>query len=456
MHHSTARHSSARQGVPADTAREDIDTYADRVRALLASSREPLTLPLSAALGRCAWDEITSSVDVPGVDNSAMDGYAVRAEDLPTLLDNGMVTQDSSSARGVLTSDATAYRIDLPLASMTPAGAPPVDLPPGHAAPIMTGAAMPHGADCVIPVECSALGRFSHEAADRVELRIPVEMMNKPLAGLYVRRRGSDTHAGANLVAAGDRLTPSRLALLASCGISEVEVVRPRRVLVLSTGTELVAPGALRTDGLAFDANTTGIRAMLEDMGAEVIASEVVSDDPMALRELIGTYTGMIDLVVSSGGVSAGAFEVVKQAAQLPGKPAIDLTFTRVGMQPGGPQGLGTVTLGAAQIPWIALPGNPVSALLSVELFVRPALRGGTSGRVLARLPLRLPEGTVTSPEGLVQWRRARVAGDGVSLVGGPSSHLLGAFADSNCLIRVPADVTILRDGDEVDVRILG
>lgn len=367
-------------------------------------------------VGRVLAADVRAAVNTPGWDNSQMDGFAVAAANL----------------RGENT------EVTLPVGEPIPAGQAPSQMGPGTARPIMTGAPIPRGADLVIPIEEAVRGGYDSAT---VTLR--------PLAaepGRFVRRAGSDTHAGDVIGREGEEMTPARLAHLASCGIREVPVLAPVPTVVLSTGSEVTDPAAPRPEGGAYDANGPGLAAALADAGAQVLAVERVPDDPALLMERLAAHAAAgAELVVTSGGVSEGAYEVVRQAASLPGA---ELSITKVAMQPGGPQGIGTAVFEEGRLAWLAFPGNPVSALLSCELLARPALRAPARRRL--ELPLRL-EQAEPSPGALLQFRRARVLPSGhVRLCGGPSSHLLGALSAADALVEVPVGVTEIRDGDRV------
>lgn len=408
------------------------DHVADAL-ALLAPVRSGEVLPLGAlAVGRVARVDARSRVDVPGHDNSQMDGYAVCTAHLEAAL-----TADGSAA--------------MQRGPMIAAGDAPGTLHAGTARPIMTGAPIPQGADAVIPVEESAAGRFEPGRDGEPEGSENGTVTLAPVSrdpGRYVRRRGSDTHAGDTVLRAGQVLTPARIAHLAACGLADVEVESRLRVIVLSTGSEVAVPGASPVAGGVFDANGPGLSAALTAAGAEVVHCAAVPDDAAALlsrlRALVDSYDA--DLVVTSGGVSAGAFEVVRDAA---GSAGVTMAFPKVAMQPGGPQGIGTLDLPARRVPWLAFPGNPVSALLSCELIARPAL--GAPPRTRLRLPVgvELPE---PSSLALEQYRRARLLPSGrVRLVGGASSHLIGGLAAADALVIVPVGTDMVHDGDMLE-----
>ena len=406
------------------------DHVADTV-ALLAPVRGVEVVPLDGrAAGRVAATAQRSRVDVPGLDNSQMDGFALAAADLA----------------------GAGEAATLPLGPMIAAGDAPDALAPGTARPIMTGAPIPAGADLVVPVEESAAGRFDPagggDAAAEVTL-VPTSVAS----GRFVRTRGSDTRRGDTVLREGRRLTPARIAHLAACGVRDVEVAAPVRTLVLSTGTEVRTAGeGTLAPGTLFDANGPGLAAALTEAGAEVMHVGAVPDDADALLEHLRAQilAHDADLVVTSGGVSMGAFEVVRHAAAREGAV---LAFPKVAVQPGGPQGIGTLAVEDRRVPWLAFPGNPVSALLSCELVARPAL--GAPARRRLRLPLQL-EAEETSPPALEQYRRARVLPSGrVRLVGGPSSHLIGGYAAADALVVVPAGTATVRDGDLLETLLI-
>lgn len=436
------------------TQRIPLAEHVADARALLDAvrGRGPVAVD-AAALGRIAAEPVRARIDVPGVDNSQMDGFALRAADL----------------RGTAT-------LTLPLGAPIAAGDAPSALDPGTARAIMTGAPLPAGADLVVPVEESARGTFTAEPAAGTADADPEDWTADPGTvtltpasaepGRYVRRRGSDTRAGDTVLREGQALTAARIAHLASCGVREIEAWEPLRVVVCSTGSEvgadaLDAPSpdapcpeesgapARATIG---DANGPGLAAALSEAGAVVLATAVVPDDAQTLlttlRELAAVHDA--DLIVTSGGVSQGAYEVVRQAAAHEG---VTLAFPTLAIQPGGPQGIGSLALDDRPVPWMALPGNPVSALLGAELILRPAL--GAPPRPRLRLPLQL-EAPEPSPAHLDQYRRAYLLPSGrVRLAGGPSSHLLGALAGADALVLVPRGVGAVHDGDELETLLL-
>lgn len=424
----------------AESRRRPVDVHREAVRTLvrpaLAGARrvDPCVvadlLSAAGAAGtagsRVLAADVHAAVDLPGFDNSQMDGYAVRAVELA----------------GATPSDP----VELPVAAPVPAGTQPPPLTPGTAAPVMTGAPIPHGADAVVKIEAADPPVFPEPGATAtVRFSAPVA------PGTFVRRAGSDVAAGDVVVPAGTRLGQAQLGVLVAAGVAEVEVASPPHVLLVSTGSELVAAGERLGPAQLYDANGAALTAALAEVGCRV-THRVVPDDPAAVRAVLTEASDDVALVVTSGGVSAGAYEVVRQTLT-------DAWFGHVAVQPGGPQGLGTTTLGSPtatrDVPLVAFPGNPVSALVSFELFLRPVLAEAT-GVVPAHRPggrAPLAE-AIDSPEHLHQVRRGRLGADGrVEMVGGPGSHLLAHLAMATLLVHVPPGVAHLDEGDDVDYR---
>ncbi len=301
----------------------------------LVSPLPSAQLPLAEALGCTLTQDVVSGTDLPRWDNSAMDGYAIRASD----------TMGASSEPVRLEVIA-----DLPAGS---AGAPVVG--PGTAARIMTGAPLPPGTDAVVPVEATDGGTST------------VLVSAAAVAGAHIRRAGEDLHAGDLVVAAHTRLGARQLAAIASVGAATVMVRRRPVVAVISTGSELVPAGTPLDRGQIPDSNSLLLASLLSSAGCLVRRIGGVADDPAELSRVLDELDGAVDLVVTSGGVSMGAYEVVRDV--LAGLPS--MAFVQVAMQPGKPQGLGTLAGGT---PILCLPGNPVSAFVSFEVFVRPVL----------------------------------------------------------------------------------
>jgi molybdopterin molybdotransferase len=395
------------------------------VVAALVAPQPAEDVPLADARGRVLARDVVSAVSLPPFANSAMDGYAVRAADVAGACDGEPVV--------------------LPVAADLPAGRTDVPpLGPGTAHRIMTGAALPAGADAVVPVEQTDGGR------ERVAVRAV------PEPGAHVRGIGEDVVAGAVVLTAGTVLRAPQIGLAAAVGLAALPVRRRPVVLVLSTGSELVAPGEELAPGQIYESNGPMLAAAVEEAGGRAELLRFVPDDVGQfldrLRERIGAVEGGVDLVLTSGGVSAGAYEVVKDAFTDRG-----VDFVKVAMQPGGPQGAGRVAdLGG--VPVVALPGNPVSSHVSFEVFVRPALRAAIGhphpGRPVVTATLGEPW---TSPAGRRQYRRGlldAVRGT-VTEVGTAASHLLAALARADCLVVVPEGATTLPEGSAVDVWLL-
>jgi len=373
------------------------------------------TVSLDAARGRVLAQPVTAPEPLPAFDNSGMDGYAVRAAEVSGA------TPDSP--------------VRLPVGADIPAGAPVGELAPGTARRIMTGAPIPAGADAVVEVEVTDGG------TEVVEIREARE------AGRFVRRAGSDVATGQEVLASGAMLGPAPIGVLAALGVHEVAVRRRPRVLVVSTGSEL-APDPEPGSGRIRDANGALLAAAVEEAGGIAVRKLWVEDDVPTFLGLLdrALADGEVDLVLTSGGVSAGAYEVVKDGLGPRG-----VEFVKVAMQPGMPQGSGIVD----GVPVVCLPGNPVSALTSWEVFVRPALRRALGhphpDRPVVRAALTEP---LAPLRGKRQLRRARLdrAAGAVAPWGPAGSGFLGWFAGADALIDLPADGEPLPAGAPVDV----
>ncbi|MCI9887040.1 molybdopterin molybdotransferase MoeA [Micrococcales bacterium 31B] len=406
--------------------------HRDAVCALLAPALgargQRLSLPLADAVGHVLAESLANPLDSPPFDNSQMDGYAVNLAD----------------ARA-----AASLRVGATIA----AGAEPGRLPPGTAAPIMTGAPIPEGANAVVPIERCTPDRFD-DTLDRVAF--DAAWLHDAHDGIFVRPRGSDLQAGKTLVPGSTRLGAAQIGVIAGAGFTHVTVRRPLRVGIISSGDELVAPGNPLASGKIYDANTHMLSAAVRETGAEVAFTLHVPDGVGDFWSLWRSGAAPCDLLITSAGVSQGAFEVIKSVFA-------DCTFYSVGMQPGGPQGLGRLRPDAAGAEWafaapipvLNFPGNPVSALISFEMFLRPLLceaQGLSPMRVSTLLPIAQ---AVESPP-KHQVRRARVLRAGgrpisVALMGGPSSHLLHSYSVSDALVHLPPEVTHVRAGDPVE-----
>jgi molybdopterin molybdotransferase len=377
------------------------------------------------AVGLNICEDIVSTIDLPRFDNSAMDGYAVRAEDVVEA------TQDAP--------------LSLPVVGDIAAGKAALHrLSPGTAMKIMTGAPVPLDADTIVP----------YENTDRGESDVKIFVPS--VVGQHIRRIGEDITAGSRLFKEGDHLGPRDIGVLAGIGLDKV-LVRPRpRVVVISTGSELVDPGLeLGNKQQIFDSNSYLLAAAAKAAGAQVFRVGLVADDRNELKRLIADQLLRADLILTTGGVSQGDFDIVK--AVMPEMGACD--FAQVAMQPGKPQGFGLI--GHDRVPMIMLPGNPVSAFVSFEAFVRPVIRKLMGARPYVRTVVKCQAAQdMSSIPGRLQLARgiisaARTDTWQVGLVGGHGSHLLADLARSNALVILPEDTQFVAAGQEVDVWLL-
>lgn len=390
-------------------AARSVEEHCAHVERLLAPllSMPPVDVSPEAALGRVTAADLSSPVDLPLFRNSQMDGYAIDAASLATV----PVTLPT---RGVVAAG--------------PGTPPPHE--PGTAVRIMTGAVIPDGADAIVPVEDTVVD------GDYVTISRPRGV------GEYVRERGSDVTEGTLLLPAGTVLTPRHIALLAAVGSETVSVRALPRVAVVTTGTELVPPGRSLQPGEIYDSNGTALSVSATANGGDVVSVIHSDDDPATFRAILTRAAAIADVIFTSGGVSMGDFEVVKETlAPLGGE------FVHVGMQPGGPQGTAVFD----GVPILNFPGNPVSTLVSFEVFARPILRRA-AGLPALEQPRRALAADVTSVAGKRQFLRARTTGETVEPIAGPGSHLVAAMAWSDALIDIPADAEFLAAGEHVEV----
>ncbi|MFE4751036.1 gephyrin-like molybdotransferase Glp [Streptomyces mirabilis] len=432
------------------TGQDHLWSVTEHLEDILATVRplEPIELQLLDAQGCVLVEDVTVPVSLPPFDNSSMDGYAVRVAD---------VAGASEEYPAVLTvvGDVAAGQGEQPRVG------------PGEAVRIMTGAPLPPGAEAVVPVEWTdgglgegpVSGMRAHSAAPegasgQVHVHRPAE------ARAHVRAEGSDVKAGDRALEAGTILGPPQIGLLAAIGRGTVRV-RPRpRVVVLSTGSELVQPDEPLGSGQIYDSNSFALCAAARDAGAIAYRVGAVADDAETLRATIEDQLIRADLLVTTGGVSVGAYDVVKEALSSVGdedEEGSGIDFRKLAMQPGKPQGFGTI--GPEHTPLLALPGNPVSSYVSFELFVRPAIRTLSGLDDIHRPTTRATLETgkaLTSPDGRRQFLRGRYADGKVTPVGGAGSHLVAALAQADALIVVPEDVTSVEPGTEVEVVLLG
>ncbi|MFC9942411.1 molybdotransferase-like divisome protein Glp [Streptomyces pratensis] len=428
-----------------------VDEHLDDILAAV-KPLEPIELQLPDAQGCVLVEDVVVEVALPPFDNSSMDGYAVRISD---------VEGASEEFPAVLTVIGDVAAGDGGLADGRSVG-------PGEAARIMTGAPLPAGAEAVVPVEWTDGGtgggpadsmRAHSDAPEGASGEVRIHRPVKPRA--HVRVKGSDVRPGDLALRAGSVVGPPQIGLLAAIGRSTVRV-RPRpRVVVLSTGSELVQPGEELTGGRIYDSNSFALTAAARDAGAIAYRVPAVADDAETLRATIEDQLIRADIVVTTGGVSVGAYDVVKEALSSVGdedEAGSGIDFRKLAMQPGKPQGFGSI--GPDHTPLMALPGNPVSSYVSFELFVRPAILTLMGLEDVHRPKVRATLSTgeaLASPSGKRQFLRGRYDAEAgtVTPVGGPGSHLIAALAQADALIVLPEDVTSVEPGAEAEVILL-
>lgn len=389
-------------------------------------------VPLAEAAGATLREPLRAAVDIPVFDNSAMDGFAVRFADVADA-------RPTSPVRLRVVADIAAGSADDPA------------IGPGDAARIMTGAPVPSDADAIVPFEDTAGG-----LSDSLQTAV-VESAPRAV-GVFVRRAGDDVRAGDVLLEAGTLLGPLQIGAATAAGITTATVSRRPRVGIVSTGDELAVAGSPLRRGQIPESNGVLLAGLSAAAGAEVLPLVRVDDEGAGLRDAVAELlAASVDAIVFSGGVSAGAFEVVRTEL------SAAMAFTRVAMQPGKPQGFGRLPTPTGTALLFGLPGNPVSAAVSFEVFVRPALLAMQGRRMIERPALRLPAGTSWhTPEGRRQYLPAviDVAADGSwsvrpATTGGSGSHLAGGLGHARALAVVPAHVTEVHEGDPVSVLLL-
>lgn len=371
--------------------------------------------PDRGALNRRLAADLVAVDDLPRFDNSAMDGYAV--------------------------SPASPGQRSFPVVGDIAAGDPAdFRVEAGEAARIMTGARVPSGATAVVPVE-----RTDAEPTGPAPARVTIE--GDIVTGQHVRRRGEDTAAGSVLASTGSCVTPGLIALARSAGVISFEVYARTGVAVVATGAELTEPGADPGQGGIHESNSEMIAALAAQSGCDVVRVETCSDEPEELRAILDDLDAddRVDLVITTGGVSQGAYEVVRQVCG----PLDTFDFVHLAMQPGGPQGLGTY----GRTPVVSLPGTPTGAFVSFVMLLRPGLDR------LHGVPPREPSSAAYAGKarrtrrGKVQFLTSVLSPDGTVRTG--DAHHLTALARANALIEVPFEVDELVEGDPVIVHLL-
>jgi len=380
----------------------------------------PLDVTLVDARGCVLAEDVTAPWPLPAFDNAQTDGYAVKASDLLAASDGKPVTLR------VIDDVPAGYRAS-------------VEVREGSAIRIQTGAPLPEGAEAIVPMDWTDGGSSE------------VKITRSIARGANVRRRGDDVPLGEVVCSKGSVLGPREIALLAAVGRGRVSVHPEPRVVIISIGSELVEPGMPLSPGLIADSNGVTIAAAVQEAGAIAYRVGPLPDDATTLLATLEDQLVRADLIVTTGGVSAGAYDTVKEVLSRLGT----VEFTTVAMQPGMPQGHGT--LGPDDTPIFTLPGNPVSAYVSFEVFVRPVIRRMLGHEAIYRPVVRaVLVDPLPSPAGRRQFARGHLAVEEgryvVRPAGGQGSHMLGTLAKANALVVVPEDVTEVKPGTAVAV----
>ncbi|WP_298133324.1 gephyrin-like molybdotransferase Glp [Micropruina sp.] len=391
-----------------------VEDYRERVLALVAGRRlDAQPVALAQAAGRVLADDLIARVAVPPFDNSAMDGFAVRAADVAQVPVELAVAGESAAVGG----DIPAVR-------------------PGTAVRVMTGARVPPGADAVVPVE------LTDQPAGATPLPDRVRIVESVPSGRHIRPAADNLAAGDLVLPAGTMLTPAAIGAAASVGYGELSVCARPKVAVIATGAELVEPGRALAAGEIPDSNSVMVAGLVTAAGAELVTVARCGDEPGALSELLAGLP-QVDVIFTTGGVSAGAYEPLRQLGA-------GLDFCAVAMQPGKPQGCGLVE----GVPLVAFPGNPVSSFVSFQMFGRPLLDAltGASASVVRRRAAALDGWP--SPRGRRQYVPVVTELDGVRLTHrlGSGSHLVASLHRADALAIVPEEREAVAVGDILEV----
>jgi molybdopterin molybdotransferase len=385
--------------------------------------------PLERSLGLILAEDIYSNIDQPPFTNSAMDGFAVVSAD----------TAGASAAQPV----HLKVVMDIPAGSL--AQGPIV---PGQAARIMTGGIVPEGADAIVPIEDTSLGRNTTSAPAPLEITILKPATN----GAFLRPKGQDLLSGELVLKAGRRLMPQDLGMLASLGYACVPVYRKPKIALLSSGNELVSPSEPLPPGKIRDTNSYTLGALVEGAGAELIRLGVVKDDPEMIRERLElAVERTVDLILTSAGVSVGAFDYVREVIERNG----ELTFWKVNIRPGKPLAFGSFH----GIPLIGLPGNPVSAYIGFQVFVSPVLQRLTGQAGILRPRLKVAIDQPIESDGRESYLRAvlfeKCGKITATLAGHQGSGNLYSLIKANALLVIPGGITSLPAGAELEAWLL-
>jgi molybdopterin molybdotransferase len=404
-------------GYDADSLRVDLAQQA--ITRFITPITEAETVPLREALGRVLAHDLSSPIDVPAYDNSAMDGYAFCGSDL------------------------SAVDVTLTIAGKAYAGHPyPGEVRPGECIRIMTGAVIPRGCDTVIPQE---LAKVANEAS----VSIPANAIQP---GANRRLAGEDLAAGSVALHQGRVLTPSDLGLVASLGIGHVTVMRKLRVAFFSTGDELRSIGQPLAEGCVYDSNRYTLHAMIERAGFEAIDLGVVRDDPVALEATLRNACGMADVIVTTGGVSAGDADYTKDMMARLG----DVMFWKVAMRPGRPMAFGRINAEKKSALFFGLPGNPVAVMATFYFFAREAMFR-LQGATLPALPIvrAISISALRKRPGRTEYQRGVLTIDAsgiaqVRLTGAQGSGILSSMSEANCMVVLAHDEGDVQPGQAV------
>jgi len=393
-----------------------VEQALERMQAFIAPITDKVRVPVRDALWRVLAEDVTAQINVPNHDNSAMDGYALNAVDLP---DNGVITLD--------------------LIGTSWAGKPfEGEVASGQTVRIMTGGVMPTGADTVV----------IQEDVERDDERVRIGAGHRKAQ--HVRTRGDDVMAGSVVLPAGKRVIPADVGLLATVGVGEVNCVRRPRVAFMSTGDELRAIGETLNTGDVYDSNRYSLHAMLERLGVELLDMGVIRDDRDAVRDAFKRASRIADAVVVSGGASVGDADFVHETLNELGT----VDFWKMAMKPGRPLAFGRID----DALFFGLPGNPVSVMVTFYQFVTPALKRlmGLTQTMPIRMQVTLADPIKKSP-GRLEFQRGVLKADDsgrmqVHTTGGQGSHILSSMSMANCFIILPLEAGDIAAGEVVDV----